>query len=101
MREKLSVIGTIEGKTKATFGSEISEFLMHHVLGEEALQLVDIHLGVAALPCGEHLHVRPIMLGQNRSVLVLKLAQELSTLWIGFQALLYCRTYLRLEIKLV
>ena len=56
------------------------------------LELIDIHLGVAALPGVQDLQVRPVMLGQHGAVLLLECPELGSTFGIGLEIGLDSRT---------
>ena len=82
MREECGVVCIIHHETETTLAREIAELLMQTAVREEALDLVEIDIGIAALPCIEHLKVWPIMLWQHATILLLEFAKLCSTSWI-------------------
>ena len=82
MREECGVVGIVHHKTETALAREIAELLVQAAVGEEVLDLVEIDIGIAALPCIEHLQVWPIVLWKHATILLLELAKLCRTRWI-------------------
>ena len=58
---------------------------MAYIVWERSLELIQIHLGITAFPCGEGLQVRPVVAWKRRIVLLLQATQLGCTFRIGFE----------------
>ena len=80
-----AVVGVVHDQTETALRREVAELLVQTGVGEEAFQLVQIDIGITALPGVKHLEIRPIVLWQHTTIFLLQFAQLGSTLWIGLQ----------------
>jgi len=72
VREENCIDGVVQDESEAALGTEVTELLMEHGLGERILELVKIDVSVAALPGIENLHVGPVVLREHASIFFLE-----------------------------
>ena len=100
--EEHALVRIVKREAEAALGSDISEFLIEGLVPVEGIHvLIHIDLGIAALPCREVLQPRPIVFGQQSSVLLQQLLEFLCSFGFGEHVWFERLAYIVRDVELV